>query len=148
MATVNLTRTGKANQKLNTSIFSMELDFTTNIPTSADVYELFVLPPYSMITAANIFVVTASDAATSAVADIGFAGADTLVDGVNLKSAANTNLSGGTNVVVPQIKETGGTVTFKPTYTGATTVGKFRVTIEYLEYTKYTGEVNNFSATA
>ena len=148
MATVNLTRTGKANQKLNKSIFSMELDFTTNIPTSADVYELFVLPPYSMITAANIFVVTASDAVTSAAADVGFDGGDTLIDGVNLKSAANTNLSGGTNAVVPQIKATGGTVTFKPTYTGTTTEGKFRLTVEYLEYTKYTGEVNNFSATA
>lgn len=148
MATQNLTRETIRSQKKGRCIAHAILDYTDEIGTSADSYELFVLPPASMILSAAIFVVTASDAATSAEADVGFAGGDTLIDGADLTSAANSYLSGGTNAVVPQIAETGGTVTFLPTYTGATTVGKFHIVIEYLEYEKNTGEYTNFSKSA
>lgn len=147
MATQNLTRSKKFNHKYEARYQTVELDFTTNIATSADVYECFVTPPNVLIISAAVFVVTASDAATSAVADIGFAGGDTLIDGCNLKSAANSNLTGGTNAVVPQIKTTAGTVTFKPTYTGTTTVGKFRLTVGYIELDMTNGELTNFSST-
>lgn len=148
MATQNLTRVGERAQKKGVCVFTTELDYTDEIGTSADVYELFTLPPQAMVTHASVFVVTPSDAATTATVDVGFAGGDTLIDGGNLKAAANTVLSGGTNAVVPQIASTGGVVTFLPTYTGATTAGKFFVRIEYIEYEKNTGEYTRFSSTA
>ena len=148
MPTQNLTRIGERAQKKSICVFTTELDYTDEIATSADIYELFTLPPNSFVSFASIFVITASDAATSAVADVGFDGGDTLIDGANLKSAADTELTGGTNAVVPQISETGGIVTFLPTYTGAATVGKFFIRIEYIEYEKNTGEYTNFSKTA
>lgn len=144
MAIVNLTRTKELAQKKSTCFFTAELDFEDNVPISADVYQLFTLPPNAMVLGASMFVVTPSDAATSATADVGFDGGDTLIDGANLKSVADTNLSGGTNAVVPQIAQTGGIVTFVPTYTGAATTGKWRVVIEYLEFEKNNGEYTRF----
>ena len=148
MATQNLTRKNDRSRKKGMRVAVAELDYTDEIGTSADIYELFVLPPKSHVISAAIYVLTASDAATSAVADLGIDGDDTLVDGANLKSAADSNLTGGTNSVIPIRKETGGTVTFLPTYTGATTVGKFIIIVEYIEYTRNEeGEQTNFSAT-
>lgn len=148
MAVQNLTRERIRSQKKGICVAHAILDYTDEIGTSGDNYELFVLPPDSMILSAAIFVVTPSDAATSAEANLGFDSGDTLIDGADLTSAANSYLTGGTNSVVPQIAETGGTVTFTPTYTGATTVGKFHVVIEYLEFDKNTGEYTNFSKTS
>lgn len=153
MATQNLTREADRNQKKGIRNFSAILDYadTINTPinTSADIYELFELPPESVILRADIYVLTASDAATSAVANLGFDGDDTLIDGADLTSAADSTLNGGTNAVVPILKPTGGTVTFLPTYTGATTEGRFLVMVDYLEYTKTEqGEITNFSNTA
>jgi len=147
MATVNLTRADKNNYKLQSCFATVELDYTSNVPTSGDIYEVFVLPKLAYVVSAEMIVITASDAVSAATADVGFAGGDTLLDGVNLKSAAGVKLSGGTNAAVPAVKATGGTVTFKPTYTGETTVGKWRLVIQYLEYTKYCGELTNFSET-
>jgi hypothetical protein len=144
MANVNLSREDKFCQKKSVSVFTAVLDFTDNIPTSADVYQLFTLPPMSIVTVASALVLVASDAATTATADVGFAGGDTLIDGANLKSAAGTSLSGGTNAKVAQLSETGGVVTFVPTYTGAVTAGKFLVRIEYVETEKVNGEYTNF----
>jgi hypothetical protein len=155
MATINHTRANLHNQKKSVCVATAIVDITdaagsSQIATSGDVYELFVMPVGEvLITSASIFVETASNAATSAVADLGFAGGDTLIDGVNLKSAANTDLSAGTNAVVPQRVTTGGTVTLKPVYAGtAATVGRFHVRIEYIELDKKTGELTNYSASA
>lgn len=153
MATQNVTREGLLNQKKCIKYATAILDYTApadavDVSTSADVYELFEMPGDAvLIVEANLFVETASDAVTSAVADIGFDGGDTLLDGVNLKSAANTDLSGGTNAVVPQLITSGGTVTFLPTYTGTTTAGRFHLRIGYIEIEKKTGELTNFSST-
>ncbi|UOF81459.1 hypothetical protein [Caudoviricetes sp.] len=148
MATQNLTRAYDRHKKRKIESFTTTLDFTVEVATSGDTYQLFKLPANSYVTKAEILVLTASDAGTSAVADVGFDGGDTLLDGVNLKSAANTLLSGGTNAVVPQLKATGGTVTFKPTYAGtASTVGKYLVRIDYIQIDKTSGEVTNFSTT-
>ena len=153
MATQNLTREAQREKKRSIRQFATILDYAdainTPIDTSADIYELFELPEKSLVTAAWIYVITPSDAATSAVADMGFDGGDTLVDGADLTSAADTNLSGGTNSVIPIRRETGGTVTFLPTYTGATTAGRFLIVVQYIEYDKSEqGEVTNFSDTA
>lgn len=148
MTTQNLTRANSRHEKKAVRVFSTVLDYTDEIATSADIYELFELPDNAMAISAGVYMLTAFDSATSAVVDLGFGGDDTLVDGGDLTSAAGTNLTGGTNSVIPQNKPTGGTVTFKPTYTGATTEGKCRVTVEYIEYTRHEqGEYTNFSAT-
>jgi hypothetical protein len=152
MATQNLTRNAKLNKKKGTRVACCTLDYADtselDITTSADAYELFVAPNDCYITKAEMLVLTAFDSATSAVADVGLSGGDTLIDGANLKSAANTKLSGGTNAVVPQFLETGGTITFLPTYTGATTAGKVILMIEYVEIERgEEGELTEFSAT-
>lgn len=144
MATVDLSRDLTYAQKKSPCVSSFTLDYTDNIGTSADVYQLAVLPAGTLVTSATIVVLTASDAVTSAVADVGLAGGDTFIDGVNLKSTAGTVLSGGTNAVIPQFLATGGILTIKPTYTGAATVGKFQVTVEYVEVDKTSGEYTRF----
>ncbi len=150
MATQNLTRAFKREQKKSIRAFASELDFTDEIGTSADVYELFNLPAESLITSATVYIITPNDAGTSAAVDVGFDGGDTLIDGGNLQAAADTVLTGGTNSVIPIRKPTGGLVTFLPTYVGtASTEGKCLVYIEYIEYNKREeGELTNFSATA
>lgn len=144
MATQDISRKDVFAQKKSTCASSMTLDYTADIGTSADVYQLATLPPGCFITSASIVVITASDAATSATADLGLAGGDTLISGANLKSVAGTVVSGGTNAVVPQFLATGGILTIKPTYTGAATVGKFQVVVEYVEVDKTTGEYTRF----
>lgn len=144
MALQNLTRKNRFNEKRNVSVFTAELDYETLLNTSADTYQLFQLPKNSLVTHASMIVQTAFDSVTSAAADVGFAGDDTLIDGADLKSAAGTELSGGVNAAVPAIKATGGTVTIVPTYSGATTTGKVLVRIEYIEYNKVTGELTTF----
>lgn len=146
MATVNLSRDKGRHKKLEKRVFSTVVDYTGEIGTSGDTYQLLNLPPEVLVTAASIYVITPSDAATTATGDLGFDGDGTLVKAGNLKSAANSNLTAGASTVVPQLKLTGGVLTFKPTYTGATTVGKFRITVEYIEYTMVNGEITNFVA--
>ena len=151
MATQNLTRKGRLNKKRGERSMVAVLDYADtdlDITTSADDYELFVAPADCYITKAEMLVVTAFDSATSAVADVGIDGGDTLIDGANLTSAAGTQLNGGTNAAVPQFLETGGTITFSPTYTGATTLGKVILVIDYLEIERSEeGELTEFSST-
>ncbi len=140
MATQNLTRLKKRENKKEISVFETVLDYTVDVATSADVYQLFTLPPNCLVLSTSIYVVTASDAATTATANVGVgASAAALASAVNLKSAAGTSLAG----TVPSFYETGGVVTFTPTYTGATTVGKFRVIVQYLETGKVKAELTN-----
>lgn len=154
MATQNNTRELLLNQKKQVRYATAILDVTAaldavQIDVSADVYELFELPDNSivLITEAALFVEVAADSATSAVADVGFDGADTLIDGVDLKSVADTDLSGGSNSVVPQLITNGATVTILPTYVGAPTVGRFHLRVGYIELEKKSGELTNYSDT-
>lgn len=148
MATVDLRRLKNRHQKRDISVFETDLDFTDDIGVTADISQLFDMPLNSYVIRAEILIKTASDAVTTAVADVGFDGDDTLIDGANLKSVAGSIEDAGTNAVVPVDKLTGGTVTFLPTYTGTTTVGVFKIIIEYIEYEKHTGEYTNLPVAA
>lgn len=151
MATQNLTRKGGMHKRRKSEFFVKILDVADtsefDLTTSGDDYELFKAPEDSLILRAGALVMTANDAATSAVADFGINGGDTLIDGADLTSAAGTNLSGGSNAAIPQFLAAESAVTYSPTYTGAMTEGKILVYIEYIEITKTTGELTNFSAT-
>lgn len=153
MATQNLTRKARLNKKRGVRNFIAVLDYADtselDITTSADDYELFVAPNDCYVTKAEMLVITPFNSATSDAADVGIDGGDTLIDGANLQSAANSLLSGGTNAVVPQFLETGGTITFSPTYTGgSTSAGKVILVIEYVEIERCEeGEITQFSAT-
>lgn len=143
MATVNLTRTKRRHQKQHISTFTTDLALAET-PTSADVYQLFELPPASMVVRAQAVVMTANDAGTSAVGDLGFDGGDELLDGVDLTSVAGTVL---TDDVAGLIAETGGMVTWTPVYGGtAPTAGRVKIHIDYVEYEKTNGEVTNFAS--
>lgn len=106
-------------------------------PGTNDNYHLGNLPPKSIILDASIFVITASDAATSAVGTLGTASA-----GTQIVSAADLTTTGDQGTFTGQSHTgTGVNVWFGVTYTGAgTNVGEYVALIEYLEYTKNTGE--------
>lgn len=141
MAVQNLTRTKTFNQRGKVSVVDFELDYTDNVATSGDNYELCVLPANCVILASTIFVETASDAATSASGVVGTVDdTDEIITATNLKSAG---FSTGNQVHYP----TGATVVFTPTYTGATTVGKFRVVLEFIELGRRDGDLLNYSET-
>ena len=144
MATVDITRSEGRTTKRGISVFSTTID-VAEAATSADVYQVLVLPAESQVLRASVQIMTANDAATSAIADLGFDGGDELINDVDLTAAADTFVE-NTGSAVPTIKETGGTVTYTPTYTGALTAGKVLVTIEYNEYEKKTGELTNFAS--
>ncbi len=149
MATVDLRRLLNRHQKNDISVFTTDLDFTVDIGVTADISQLFELPLNSYIVRAEILIIIANDAGTSAVANLGFGGDDTLVDGADLQATAGAVEDAGTNAVVPVDKLTGGIVTFVPTYVGtASTVGKCKVIIEYIEYEKHTGEYTNIPVAA
>lgn len=141
MATQNLSRNRRLNQKRNISVFTAMIALS-DVATSADVYQLFALPEGSLVTHASAVVVVANDAATSATADLGFEGdAAALLDDADLKAAAGTVHDDATNGI---LRETGGNVIYTPTYTGTPTVGTVLIRIEYIEYEKITGELTNF----
>lgn len=146
MATVNLTRKNGYHKKRGTCVAAIMIDFAVDTFVSADDHEVLVLPPNSFVKSAQLQIITANNA-TTATADVGFGGGDTLIDGVNLKATAGSTLSGGTNAAVPAFRDTGGTVTFTPTVTGTATVGRALLLIEYVEVDKTTGELTNFSET-
>ena len=150
MATQNLTRQGGLHKKRSVSEFKAVLDIADtsvlDVNTSGDDYEIVVLPDNAYITKADIYVITANDAATAAVADIGFDGGDELIAAADLKSAAGTLLNGGSGNV-PTLAATGGTVTYSPTYTGTPTAGKILINIQYVELDKTNGELTAFSDT-
>lgn len=140
MATKNITRKSRRHQKQGICVFTTMLA-VSELDTSGDDYQLFVLPPAAVVTSAKAIVVTANDAATSAAADLGFDGGDELLAAADLTSAADTVIDDEIGGI---IRETGGVVTITPTYDGTPTEGKILVAIEYIEYEKTTGEVTNF----
>lgn len=144
MAYTDKTRYGEMAQKKVSSVFAAELSFGTadeNVALATGHYLVAKLPPEAVITNAYVHVVTASDAATSAVATLGTAEA-----GTQILSAANLKTAGKQGTFTGQsLTTTGVDVYLGITLTGAATVGKFLVVIEYLEYSKNTGEYTQIS---
>lgn len=136
----DLVRFNDAHQKKAVSVFAVELDIgeeDNNVGLTSGSYLLGYLPKESAIVNAYVVVKTASDAATTNVATIGTAEAGTqIMTAVNLKATGKQ----GTFATVTDTG-TGVPVYLNVTTTGAATaVGNFVVAIEYIEYTKNTGE--------
>jgi hypothetical protein len=140
MATVNLTRLKGRHKKRGVKVFTTDITFD-EMTTNADVYQLFTLPPASIVTSLNLLIMIADNQATAATAAIGFSDA-TLLAATNLKASAGTNVAA---TLTPLSKPTGGVVTATIVRTGAAaTAGNARLTIEYLEYEQCTGELTEF----
>lgn len=144
MATNDVSRTGGRHKKKDVSVFFAELNYD-ELATSADVYQLGVLPNESVITSAFIVTVTAADAATASTVDIGFAGGAEILNDSDLKASAGTV---DASSLVPLVRATGGIITATPTITGTNTQGKAYLVIEYVEYEQCTGEMTDFASYA
>lgn len=138
---VDKTRENDFMQKKGVCLFAGEVNEGTEdaqIPagTSED-YQLANLPPEAVITDAFVHVVTASDAATSAVATLG-----TTEGGSEIASAIDLATVGEQGTFTGQSATGSGVpLWLGVTYTGAATnVGEYIVVVEYIEYNKNTGE--------
>ena len=141
MGNTNISRLEGRHKKRDVNVFFAEVDYD-EIATTAEVYQLGVIPPESVILSAVVLPLVVNNAGTSATFDLGFAGGDELMDGADLLTAALTDIP---STLVPLYMPTGGVLTFLPTYGGtAATTGKFLLYIEYLEVRQCTGELTNF----
>ena len=136
----DLTRTKELMQKKGICVFSgLIAEGTENgeIDSATGNHLLGNLPPDAVILDANIHVKTVSDAVTSAVGTLGTASAGTQVlSAADLKSAGDEGTFTGQSLT-----GTGVELWLGLTITGAATdVGEYIVIVEYLEYTKNTGE--------
>jgi hypothetical protein len=139
--TTNISRLEGRHKKRDVNVFFAEVDFD-EIATTAEVYQLGMIPPESVVLSAVVLPLIVNNAGTSATFDLGFAGGDELMDGADLLTAALTDIP---STLVPLYMPTGGILTFLPTYGGtAATTGKFLLYIEYLEVRQCTGELTNF----
>lgn len=143
---VDKTRANNFMQKKSICFFAALVTEGTddeNIGVTSEDYLLAYLPPDSVITDAYVHVKTASDAATSAVATLG-----TTVGGTEILSAADMKSTGEQGTFTGQsLTSTGVPLYLGTTITGAATaVGEYVVVVEYLEYTKNTGEYTKISA--
>lgn len=161
MATVNKSRFGGMHKKRASSFFAARIKTRAggDFGTSGDVYQLAQLPENILVLAYGATVLTPNNDTGTATADLKI-GATTLLDDVNLKSAAGTSLAptpsvtndgAGTDPVddlqTPISFPTGGIVTFTPTYANSdATAGEVLLWIEYLEYDKTDGELTSFVA--
>ena len=141
---VDLTRVTNHSRKRAVSVFSGELKAGEgNFLATSENYLLAKLPRKAVITNAYVHVITASDAATSAAATLGTAsGGAQLVTGVDLK------VTGEQGTFVGQVHtSTGVELWLNTTVTGAATadVGHYVVVVEYMEYTKTTGEYTDIT---
>lgn len=137
---IDKTRGDNFMQKKGVCLFAAEVVEGTGkdqIPSGTENFLLALLPHDSVITNAYVHVVTASDAATSNVATLGTTdGGSEILTGVDLTTVGEQGTFAGQSL----------TTTGKPLYlnittTGAATdVGKYVVVVEYVEYTKNTGE--------
>lgn len=149
MANTNYTRASKFNQKRTISFFTAELNeaaaknaLTGDIIRTSDNELIGKLPPNSIIMDAWLFTKVAGDAATSIAMTLG-----TTEGGSQIFSAANGKALGKSGTFTTQTADTGTGVSLflGRTVTGAgTNIGKYIVVVQYLEYTKETGELTNF----
>lgn len=101
--------------------------------TNTDTYLIGVIPAKSIVTAIYLVSDTPFDSATSAAVNIGDGTtAAKWVSAADLKSAKNTVIS-GVSASVGKYYETAQNIIATHTLTGATTVGSYRVIIEYIE---------------
>jgi|SRR5690606_23892952 len=109
--------------------------------TDAD-YHVGNLPPQAIILDASVFVVTASDDAVSATGTLG-----TTEGGTEIVSAADLTATGDQGSFTGQSHTgTGVNVWLGVAYGGApTNVGEYVGIVEYLEYTKNTGEYTSMA---
>ena len=143
MANIDMTRENDFSQKKGVCLFAGEVNEGTEsfeIPAITGNYLLANIPPDVIITDAYVQVKTASDAATTAVAKLGTAEA-----GSQILASANLKTVGKQGTFGTQIDSgTGVELYLGVTVTGAATaVGKYVVVVEYVEYTKNTGELTN-----
>jgi len=140
MANIDKTRQNNFMQKKSICLFSAKVIEGTEddqITSGSGNFLLANLPPRAVITDAYIHVETASDAATTNVATIG-----TTEGGSEILSAADLKSTGKEGTFTGQSLTTTG----KPLFLGITTtgaatdVGKYIVVVEYVEFTKNTGE--------
>lgn len=102
-----------------------------------------LLPPNAYLTDAYVFVEVVSDAGTSAVALVG-----TVSGGSEILTAGDLQTLGKQGTFVPGVEtKTGTDIWVNLTYTGTTptNVGRYKVIVEYLEFTKDTGEYTRFT---
>jgi hypothetical protein len=140
MSNVDMTRESTASQKKSLSIMATEIAEgaeSYEIPAESGNYLLANIPPDAIVTNAYIQVEVASNATTSAVAKLGNVEA-----GSQVLSAANLKTVGKQGTFTGHVTTGSGTGLFLGvTITGtATAAAKFVVVVEYLEYTKLTGE--------
>ena len=141
MAFIDETRENNFHQKKGICLFASEvLEGTEDaqIASGSGNFLLANIPPRSVITDAYIHVVTVSDAATSNIATLG-----TTEGGTEILSAADLKTATGKEGTFTGQSLT---TTGKPLYLGITTtgaatdVGKYVIVVEYVEFTKNTGE--------
>ncbi len=141
MANIDKTRQNNFMQKKGICLFAAEVIEGTEdaqIAAGSGNFLLVNIPKDAVITDAYIHVETVSDAATSNVATLGTTeGGSEILSAADLKTA-----TGKEGTFTGQSLTTTG----KPLYLGITTtgaatnVGKYIVVVEYVEYTKNTGE--------
>lgn len=141
----NLTRYNNAFKKKLTSVMAMVISEGSekgNIDAASGNHLVGILPPDAIITDAYVFVKSASDADTSASAKLGTAsGGSQILSAANLKTAGKQGKATSASAT-----GTGKEVWLGLTYSGAATeVGEYVVVVEYLEYTKNSQEMTNFS---
>jgi len=142
MAYTDYTREKDFMQKKAESFCAIELNEGTasyEMPVAGGTVSLANLPPDCIITNAYIHVKTVSDAVTSSTGKIGTTdGGSEVLSAANLKAAV-----GKVGTFTGQsLTGTGKTLYFNVAKVGGdgTAVGKVVIVVEYLEYTKKTGE--------
>ena len=147
MAYTDVTRSGEFAQKKTISVLAADIVEGTNlnegqIPAATGNFLIAKLPPDAVIVNAYVHVLDAADAATSATAKLG-----TAEGGTEILSAANLKTLGKQGTFTGQSKtDTGVDVYLGLTVTGAATnVGHYVAIVDYIEYTKNTGEYTQIS---
>lgn len=137
MATYNQLKNGTNGQKKSVSVSSATLDFTAQAVASTETVAVFNLPANCVVTNAFFYVKTGltnttstgkiSIGGTDAIAAVAFAGVDGAVKGGTVTKVATGT---GAEVLV-----TIGTAN--------ATDGEVEAIVEYIEYTKTSGELTN-----
>lgn len=143
MATFNRTREGSRNQKKGVCVAAATIDMA-DIPASGDIAELFDLPENALVTGVRMNVKTAFTGGSASAATLLMA-----LGGATI-SAAMSIFTTGVKTLTVTSRDTGvgGIVTAVCAFTGGVpTVGSVEVMVEYIEYTKNTGELTNYSTT-
>lgn len=142
MTAINKTRLGLFAQKKAISVMAIDLDASEfdDEFTAAGSYVVAALPPRSLIIAAQVTVVEASDFAS----DVSPATLGTTEGGSEILSAIDPTSTGNTGTFAGAF-DTGSGVDVYLETTAALTAGKSILIVEYVEYDKNTGEYTKFT---